>query len=283
MRSRVVSIALLTILLSDAPSLAVPPITLTGGKNSVLGTYLSGGFVVPLGDLTATYGLTWSEALGAEPLTSLSYSRPIGGGWYFNSVVGYGGIGGDYRVNRLPEVRLTRSFAIPIVPFSYSLEVGAAYYTVRPANLEGFRGNFAAQLNTTPYTLSPSASLSGSVGYTYYLYAIGSPNGAAWGSATLALTHSPSLSTRFSYFRQIATGSSPLLFDNLGEDNYVSGLGSLAVSPGVTVQHSQNYSFISNSISARVYSVIMTIQPVSLTVSYDDVPQTWSLSFSLSQ
>ncbi len=283
MRLRTLFVALVTVLLSAAPTPAAQRISLTGGQNSILGTYLSGGLEMPVGDLTGTYGLTWSETLGVEPLVSLSYSRPVGGGWTLNSVVGYGGIGGDYRVNRLPEIRLTRSFAIPTVPFSYSLEIGAAYYTVRPVDLAGFRGNFAAQLNTTPYNPSPSASLSGSVGYTYYLYAIGSPNGAAWGSATLALTHSPSLSTSFSYFRQIATGASPLLFDNIGEDNYVSGLVRLAVSPGVTIQHSQNYSFISNSISARVYSVIVTIQPVSLTISYDDVPQKWSLSLSFSQ
>ncbi len=283
MRSCALFVAFVAVLLSVAPSRAAQRITLTAGKTSILGTYLSGGFEIPVGDLTGTYGLTWSETLGVEPLVSLSYSRPVEGGWTLNSVVGYGGIGGDYRVNRLPEVRLTKSFAIPVVPFSYSLEVGAAYYTVRPADLAGFRGNFAVQLSMTPYNLSPSASLSGSVGYTYYLYTIGSPNGAAWGSATLALAHSPSLSTSFTYYRAMAAGSSPLLFDNIGEDNYVSGLVSLAVSPGVTVQHSQKYSFLSNSISERVYSVIVNIQPVSLTVSYNDVPQTWSWSLAFSQ
>jgi len=265
------------------PSPAAQRITLTGGQNSILGTYLSGGLEVPVGELTGTLGGTWSGTLGVEPLAVLSYSRPIEGGWTLSGTLGYGGIGGDYRVNRLPEIRLTKSFAIPVVPFSYSLGFGVGYYTVRPVDLSGVRGDFSAQLNMTPYSLSPTASLSAGVGYTYYVYAIGGPNGAATGSATLTLTHSPSLSTSFTYYRAIATGSSPLLFDNIGEDNYVSGLVSLAVSSGLTVRHSQNYSFLSNSISARVYSVTVAVQTVSLTVSYDEVPQKWSLSASLSR
>jgi hypothetical protein len=84
----------------------------------------------------------------------------------------------------------------------------------------------------------------------------------------------------FTYLYQDAWGSSPLLFDALGDDHTLAGAVSLRVSPALSVGHSQTYSFISQSISARVYSgSLSTPEGVSVSVSYDDVPRT--LSFSL--
>lgn len=286
MRSCSLCVALATILHLAVPSLAAqPPYTLTGGKNAILGTYLSAGRRIPVGDITETLGLTWSEVLGIEQLAAISYSQPVGNGWTFNAGVSYGGIGGDYRVNRLPEIRFTKSAPISILPLSYSLGFGVAYYMVRPVALSGFRTDFSVQLDTTPYTVSPNATLSSGITYAYQVYDHGGPDSGAWGSVTLTLTHSPSLSTSFTYFREITAGTSPLLFDNLTESNYVLGLVSLVVSPGFTVQHSQEYSFLSNSLIDRIYSVIVTTQPdfvapwlVNVSLGYDDIAQKWSLS-----
>lgn len=276
-------VAVLALLaLATGSSSGTQRITLYGSKSPALGNYLSGGVETTVDELIETLGLTWSEATGIEPLTTLSYWHPIGDQWMLNAALGFGGLGGglgnDYRVNRLPEVHAIRNLAIPGSPFSFSLDIGAGSFTVRPGNLSSVRENITARLYANIIRLSPDISLNGNVSYAYQIYGSSNPNGAATGTMNLSVTYSPSVSTILTYFRQMATGSSPLLFDNLPEDSYTIGVANLALSPDVTLQYSQKYSFIFASVVDRTYAVVVSNPALNLSIGYDNVPQAWLLT-----
>ncbi len=262
------------------PGPAITQFVLRGGSNSVLGSYYQAGLGFGLAGGTLLVGATQTATLGLEPF--VAYSRPwsLAGGWTLTLLGSYGDLGGDYRVDRHPEVTLSRSAAIAGTPFAFSLAFGAGAYTVRPTGVSGGRATVAPSLSGT-FPLGPAATLRGSLGYQHYAYSDGGANGAWTGSVALALSPAGALSVTFTYLFQDAWGSSPLLFDALSDDHTLAGAVSLRLSPALSVGHSQTYSFISRSISARVYSAsLSTPEGVSVSVSYDDVPRT--LSFSLS-
>jgi hypothetical protein len=71
------------------------------------------------------------------------------------------------------------------------------------------------------------------------------------------------------------------LFDALNTDSYVQGDASLMLLPWLTLGHSQTYSFITQGITHRVYSVRVTPQAgYAVGIGWDDVAQLPSLSFS---
>jgi len=254
--------------------------TITGAKNSILGVYLSAGRILSLAPRTTlTLGATYTDTLGVEPLASLALGYALPRGWTATVTASSGGIGGDYRVDRLPEVSVAKGDRVPGTSLSYGIELGAGNYTIRPNGLAGYRLHATAQLSTPAYPLGRLASISAAIGYRQYAYAT-SLHAASWGSAGITITPLPLLSMTLSYLRQIPSGTSPLLFDGMGAESTLTGGITFRPVPGLTVSHSQSYSYLSNAISARVYGLSVAVPggPV-ISVSWDDVPQTASLSF----
>ncbi len=260
---------------------AITQVVLRGGNNSILGNYgaLGLGFALSA-DTTFTLGSTYTDALGLEPLVALTQTRRVGSDWTLSWTFSRGDIGGDYRVERVPEVTLTTGGNVG--GLGYSLQTGVAHFLVRPTGLDGVRGTLQGQVGTPALPLGSFLALSASTGYTQYIYSGGGAlHGAWWGTVQLSVAPEAVLSMVFTYYRQIPSGSSPLLFDALGSDHYIAGTATLKVVEAVTVQHSQTYSFNSQSITARVYSVTVLLRPgQSAGISWDEVPRKVSFSYS---
>lgn len=270
---------------ASAAALPIPEIreiVLRGSSNAILGFHATAGLGFFLGGGTRlTLGMTYTEKLGYEPLITLSRTTPVASGWNLTLLASRGDFGGDYRVDRLPEITLSRGGPVAGSSLSYNLEAGAGYFIVRPGDLNGFRGVLAGSLTTAPISVPGFAALSFGTGYRQYFYSSGTFHGAWSGSATLSVTPAPRLGLTFTYFRQVASGSSPLLFDGMGEENYLGGALSLRLSDRVTLQHSQKYSFITSAISERIYGVtISVVGGHAVGVSWDDIAQKLSVSLS---
>jgi len=118
------------------------------------------------------------------------------------------------------------------------------------------------------------------VGYTQYVYAA-TTHGAAWGTAQLALAPSPRFSTTLTYYRAIPAGSSPLLFDAIGEDSYLKAALDLRPVPALTLSHSQTYSFLTGGISERITAVSAALpRGQAVGVSWEDVARKVTISYS---
>ena len=265
-----------------APTLPkITRIFLSGGLNSILGMNLASGLGFGLGSgTTLTLGATWTEILGLEPFAAYDIATSTGSGWNLSMTASHGGFGGDYRVDRLPEITVTRGGRIA-GPLYYGLDAGVGYYLVRPNPVSGIRGTLGAQVATSPISVSTFLSVSGSTGYRQNVYAGSQVHSAWWYSVQVSVIPSPVFSTAFTYFRQDPKGITPLLFDNIDQKNEIMGTVSFRFGPAVAYQHSQTYSYVSQSISARVYTVNLSFgQAQSVGMSWDDVPQKISAYYS---
>ncbi len=263
---------------------AITQVVIRGGNNSILGNYgaLGLGFALSA-DTTFTLGSTYTDTLGLEPLVALTQTRRVASDWTLSWTFSRGDIGGDYRVERVPEVTFTTGGNVGSV--GYSFQMGVGHFLVRTPSLEAVRGALQAQVGTPALPLGSFLALSASTGYTQYIYSGGGAlHGAWWGSVQLSVAPETILSMVFTYYRQIPSGSSasPLLFDTMSPDHYVSGTATLKVVEAITVQHSQTYSIMSQSITDRVYTVTVLLRPgQSAGISWNEVPR--KLSFSYSQ
>ncbi len=267
---------------ATAASLPITQVVLKGGSNSILGTYVSAGFGFALkADTTLTLGATFSERLGLEPLLGLAQTRRVGADWSLNWTASRGDFGGDYRVDRLPEIGFTRGGQVGTL--GYGLEAGVGYFVVRPVGLSAARGVLSAQVATPALSIGPFLALSASTGYRQYIYSDGTLHSAWWRSVQLSVAPDAVLSTTFAYFKQDVSGTSPILFDAMGADHSLVGTATLKLGQAVTLQHSQTYSFISQTISARVYTISVVFPPSqSVSISWEAMPQKVSVSYSRS-
>ncbi len=274
-------VALFLILVSRVlPSDAA--ISFSGGNSGVVGDWLSISLTTGLGsDSTLAYGTTYTQGLGLEPLLSITARGALPDGWNVGLAASRGGLGGDYRVDRLPEVTVWRTMPL-LGPFlSYNLEWGAANYVVRPVGLTGIRGTTAVTVSTAQIPLDRVVAVSASAGYRQNGYSIGGLNSAWWASTQFSFNFSSSLSSSFTYFRQDAWGASPLLFDTMGASNYAAGSVTVTPGPGLTIGHSQTYDFLGRAISSRTYSINLTLAPgVVGGLNWDDVARQLTMSVS---
>ncbi len=266
----------------------ITQIILRGGSNGPLGSFGAAALGFSLGGgYSLTLGLSYTERQGVEPLITLSLGKALRGGWNLSAAASRGDFGGDYRVDRLPEISLTRGGPIAHTILNYYLEAGAGYFVVHPNGLEGFRETLAATLSTSAIPLSPSIALSAGTWYRQYSYAGAGPGAAhnGWaGYAQLSIRPVEPLTTTFTYLRQTFAGSSPLLFDAIGEENALYGAASLRLGRSVSVQHSQKYAFLSRSITERTYGLSVTVDGrYTLGFGWDDIGQKLSASFSFSR
>jgi hypothetical protein len=145
----------------------------------------------------------------------------------------------------------------------------------------GIRATIAVTVSTAQIPLDRFMAVSASTGYRQNGYSIGGTNSAWWASTQFSFNFSSSLSSSFTYFRQDAWGTSPLLFDNMGASNYVAGSVTVTPGPGLTIGHSQTYDFIGRAISNRTYSFNLTLAPgVVGGLSWDDVARKLTTSVS---
>lgn len=270
------------VLLLAHPAPARGQYVLGGGYSGVLGIYLSAGRILRLTpSTTLTLGGTYTEVRRIEPLISMTYTRPLARGWTLALTGSYGGVSGDYRVEKFPEVSLTRGGRVLGTPLTYAVDLGLGNYTVWPTAISGLRLHAAASVSTPSIALGP-ARASAAVGYRHHVY-VAATNTAAWGSVHIAAAPLPQVSVSLTYFRQIASGSSPLLFDAMGSDHYVAGTLSFQPVRILTFSHSQTYSLISRSISARVYGVSVALsEGQAVGASWDDVARKVTVSYSRS-
>lgn len=273
--------ALVSLLTACGAEPAAAQFTLTGGLNAILGIHLSAGRILRLDPRTTiTLGATFTETLGLEPLIAVTATRPVASGWNLSITTSYGGFGGDYRADRLPEISFTRSDRFLGSPLSYFLNLGLGNYSVRPAGVSGFRLHAAAQLNTPVISIGRIFSTSAAVGYTQYSYDWVA-HGGAWGSIRLTAVASPSISATLTYLRQIPNGSTPLLFDAISHEKYLAGSVSFRLFEALTLSHGQTYSFLTSRITNRVYGGIMSLPGGHVVgASWDDVERKVTVSYS---
>jgi hypothetical protein len=257
-------------------------VSFSGGNTGIVGDWLSISLTTGLGsDATLAYGTTYTQALGVEPLLSISGRGTLPDGWNVRLVASRGGLGGDYRVERLPEATVWQTMPL-LGPFlSYTLEWGAANYIVRPVGLTGIRGTTAVTVSTAQIPLDRVIAVSASAGYRQNGYSIGGTSSAWWASTQFSLNFSSSLSSSITYFRQDPWGTSPLLFDTMGASNYLGGSVTVTPGPGLTIGHSQTYDFLGKAISGRTYSFNLTLAPgVVGGLSWDDIARRLTTSVS---
>ncbi len=257
-------------------------ISLSGGNTGIVGDWLSISITTGLGPgTTLAYGTTYTQALGPESLLSISKRGSLPDGWNAGLTVSRGGLGGDYRVERLPEAIVWQTAPL-LGPFlSYTLEWGAANYVVRPVGLTGIRGTLAVTVSTAQIPLNPLVGVSASAGYRKNGYSVGGTHSAWWASTQVSFTVSPGLSSSVTYFRQDPWSTSPLLFDTMGASNYLAGSASFTAGPGLTLGYGQTYDFLASAISSRTYSFNLTLAPgVVGGLSWDDVTRRLTTSVS---
>src|SRR3989442_1415403 len=256
----------LTVAISLIPVLRVLPseasVSLSGGNTGIVGNWFSISLTTGLGpDATLAYGTTYTQVLGLEPLLSVAARGSLPDGWNVGLTASRGGLGGDYRVERLPEATVWRTAPL-LGPFlSYTLEWGAANYIVRPVGLTGIRGTTAVTVSTAQIPLDRVIVVSASAGYRQNGYSIGGANSAWWASTQFSLNFSSSLSSSITYFRQDPWGTSPLLFDTMGASNYVAGSVSVTPGPGLTIGHGQTYALLARALSSRTCSFNLAHAP----------------------
>jgi hypothetical protein len=257
-------------------------VSFSGGSSGLVGDWLSISLTTGLGsDATLAYGTTYSQALGLEPLLAITGRGTLPDGWNVGLTASRGGFGGDYRVERLPEVTAWKTMPLLGSFLSYTLEWGAANYIVRPVGLTGIRGTTAVTVSTAQIPLDRVIAVSASAGYRQNGYSIGGINSAWWASTQFSLNFSSSLSSSITYFRQDPWGTSPLLFDTMGGSNYVGGSVTVTPGPGLTIGHSQTYDFTGKAISGRTYSLNLTLAPgVVGGLSWDDIARQLTTSVS---
>ena len=283
MRHHLIALAMafsVVLILKVLPSEA--SVSLSGGNTGIVGGWLSISVTSGLGsDATLAYGTTYTQALGLEPLLSVYGRGSLPDGWNVGLVASRGGMGGDYRVERLPEVTVWRTAPL-LGPFlNYTLEWGAANYIVKPVGLTGVRGTMAATVSSAQIPLHPAVGVSASAGYRLNGYSVGGSHSAWWGSTQVTFTVSPSVSSSFTYFRQDPWSTSPLLFDTMAASNYFAGSASFTPSPGLTLGYGQTYDFLASAISSRTYSFNLTLAPgVVGGLSWDDVARQLTTSLS---
>lgn len=309
-----VIVIIIALIAAAATSVQAQPLPVTQGVlrygfTGPLGTYYVAGLGFRLRAGTLLVGATSTATLGVEPLLSFTKTVVLPEGWSLVMHASRGDLGGDYLVDRLPELTLRREVPLAATPLRLGLEAGAGYFVVRPAGVDSARWTLAPSLRAS-VPLGPGVSLAASAGYRQYLYGTGDLHGAWWASASLNLTPAPGLTANFSYGRQAVTGASPLFFDAMSADHSVAGSVSLRVARGATVTHSQSYnflsqervyalslslpqglslshsqtySFLSASVTARVYTLTVSPPGLSFSLSYDDVPQRWSGSLTFSR
>jgi hypothetical protein len=257
-------------------------VSFSGGSSGIVGDWLSISLTTGLGsDATLAYGTTYTQVLGLEPLLSITGRGVLPDGWNVALTASRGGLGGDYRVERLPEATVWRTAPLLGPLLSYTLEWGAANYIVRPVGLTGIRGTTAVTVSTAQIPLNRVIGVSASAGFRQNGYSIGGTHSAWWGSTQFTFNFSSSLSSSFTYFRQDTLSTSPLLFDTMGAGNYMAGSVTLTPGPGLTIGHSQTYDFIGRTISSRTYSFNLTLAPgVVGGLSWDDVARKLTTSVS---
>ncbi len=278
----IVTVGMSTGVLLARASAAPLSFTLRGGSNGPLGTFGAAAVIVSLSaGTTFTLGATYTDSFGLEPFAILAQTQRFESEWTLTWTVSRGDFGGDYRVERLPDITLAHGGHLG--ELAYSVGFGGAHFLVKPGGLEGVRGTFDVQVATPALPIGSLLALSASTGYheaVYAAYGGGTLHGAWWGTVQLDVAPTAPLSMTFTYFRQTVTGSSPLLFDAMGPDEYVSGLARLRFGD-VTVQHTLTYSLISRAISARVYTLTVQLSPgQGASLGWDGVPQKLSLSYS---
>jgi hypothetical protein len=257
-------------------------VSFSGGNTGVVGDWLSISLTTELGsDATLAYGTTYTQVLGLEPLLSITGKGALPDRWNVGLTASRGGLGGDYRVERLPEITVWRTTPL-LGPFlSYNLEWGAANYIVKPVGLTGIRGTTAVTVSTAQIPLHQILAVSASAGYRQNGYSIGGTHSAWWASTQFSFNFSSNLSSSLTYFRQDPWGTSPLLFDTMGASNYAAGAVTVTPGPGLTVGHSQTYDFLGRTISSRTYSFNLTLAPgVVGGLSWDDVARRLTTSVS---
>jgi hypothetical protein len=257
-------------------------VSLSGGSSGIVGDWLSVSLTTGLGsDGTLAYGTTYSRVLGLEPFLSITGRGTLPDGWNVALTASRGGLGGDYRVERLPEATVWRTTPLLGPLLSYTLEWGAANYVVRPVGLTGIRGTTAVTVSTAQIPLDRVIGVSASAGYRQNGYSTGGTHSAWWASTQFSFNFSSNLSSSFTYFRQDPWSTSPLLFDTMGASNYMAGSVAFTPAPGLTIGHSQTYDFLGRAISSRTYSFNLTLAPgVVGGLSWDDVTRKLTTSVS---
>lgn len=259
---------------------AAAQVSFSGGYNSILGFFASGGWGFRLRDATTlTLGATFSETLGLEPLVALTTVQPLRRGWNATATFSRGGLGGDYRVDRIPELSFSRSGSLG-GPFSYGVDAGVGNYIVRPVNITGIRTTLGGQVQLL-VPVTSVLSLIGSTGYRYNFYDVGTQHSGWWLSSQLSIAPTSWTSMTFTYFSQDhITGTSPLLFDGMGREFYVVGRVNLRLGQ-TTVFHSQKYDYLSLAVTERFFGVSYSAPGLgALSLSWEALTQRVSFGFS---
>jgi hypothetical protein len=190
-------------------------------------------------------GLRYTQATQAEwEFAVLSYNTSLSPDWHLNATASSREHGGDYEISRLPELTLTwappspRSLIIPTV------DLLAGYIEAIQPQTQTFRTGGRVTLATPTFKVA-EVDLGLSLQVGDYAYGTGQSTSYWQEVANVTLHLSPSMDLGAMYLQQNGSGTTPLVYDFTGYDQYVIGTLSATLNPTVRLSFAVTFNIAS--------------------------------------
>lgn len=203
-----------------------------GGRSAVLGLFLEAGVRCrQAGHWSLTTGLRYTDRRGGVgPFAVLAYARPLTAGWRLYLVASAYERHGDYEIHRLPDLTLRWSPPAAGPPLISTLDLSLGAIEIpRQQTLTG-RAGVVLTLAARPVRLDARTTLAPVLWLGSYAYHTGQSHSFWTGAASVAHRLDARTEVSVLYLYQQGFGASPLVYDQVGLDSYVSGRISLALS-----------------------------------------------------
>jgi hypothetical protein len=177
-------------------------------------------------------GLRYTEQRGnVGPFAVAEYSRALDAGWRLIFAASGYERSGDYEIHRLPELTLRWSPPTSSGFLTPSLDLSVGSIQVFRPQAQTERAGVGLTLTTHPMRLGASTEVTPSLRVGGYSYGTGASHSFWVGSASLVHRPTSRMDLGLTYVRQDGTGTSPLAYDYVGLDNYVSGRVGMTLTP----------------------------------------------------
>lgn len=180
---------------------------------------------------TVSAGLRYTDLRASVlPFLVLTYSRPIATDLTFTLTASSLERGGDYEIDRLPEVAL--QWNVLHRPTSVSIQVfgGSITTTSVTPHIQTSRVGFIADLSA-PIRLNSSTDFTPSLRVATINYGTGANHEFWIGTAVLVVRPTARSDVGLAYLKQDSRGTSPLLFDVVNFDHTLTGWVGVVVAP----------------------------------------------------
>lgn len=195
-----------------------------GGRSAVLGLFLEVSVRCrQAGHWSLTAGLRYTDQRGGVgPFAVLAYARPLAGNWRLHLTASMYERYGDYEIHRLPELTLRwrpSMIGAPLIP-TMDVSLGAS----QTSNQQAMTGRAGAVLTISarPFRLDARTTLAPVLWLGSYTYGTGQSHSFWIGAGSLVYRLDAKTEVSAHYLYQEGFGTSPLAYDQVGLDSYVS-------------------------------------------------------------